>query len=73
MTYKVIQALVIMENNYRKNIMCNNEVEDLESFKKTLISEYNAKEIYLSYEQENNDLEFSNSNITDNFKHLTIQ
>ena len=73
MTYKVIQALVVMENDYRKNIMCNNEVEDLESFKKTLISEYNAKEIYLSYEQENNDLEFSNSNITDNFKHLTIQ
>ena len=73
MPYKVIQALVIMENNYRKNIMCNNEVEDLEYFKKTLISEYNAKEIYLSYEQENNDLEFSNSNITDNFKHLTIQ
>ena len=73
MTYKVIQALVVMENDYRKNILCNNEVEDLESFKKTLISEYNAKEIYLSYEQENNDLEFSNSNITDNFKHLTIQ
>ena len=73
MPYKVIQALVVMENDYRKNIMCNNEVEDLESFKKTLISEYNAKEIYLSYEQENNDLEFSNSNITDNFKHLAIQ
>ena len=73
MPYKVIQALVIMENDYRKNILCNNEVEDLKKNKKTLISEYNAKEIYLSYEQENTDLEFSNSNITDNFKHLTIQ
>ena len=73
MPYKVIQALVIMENDYRKNILCNNEVEDLESFKKTLISEYNAKEIYLSYEQENNDLGFSDTITADNFKHLAIQ
>ena len=54
MSYLVLRGLLTFEDGSDKSVVLEEMTEDLITYREKLIKENNAQEVYLSYEQEDN-------------------
>ena len=74
MSYLIQRAFFTFEDGPDKAIVLDKTVEDLDMYKELLIKENNAKNVYLNYEQEDNNSDSSSSpSLIDFIKPLIIE